>query len=355
MRSFIVSAIGSLCLILSLINHSSACTCFCLDTPEGPVFGSNLDLLFPADGLVFINHRGIEKEGFEASPTGETAKWVSKYGSVTFNLAGREWAFGGMNEAGLVLGSMELLKAEFPEPDHRPGLPIGVWAQYVLDTCGSVEEAIEVDSRVRIEDAAPPIHYLIADASGNCVAIEWLDGEFVCYSGEDLPVKAMSNMRYASALAAYEQGGPSWWWSNPGQSAERFATAHERNESYDASRDPNAVNYAFGTLIHGVVAPHTKWSIVYDIGKREIWYGTVVSQPVKHISFENVDFSCDAPLKMLDVNAPLEGDVEESFIPYDSETNLKVLHTLCERYGMGISEDVASGVVRHIDSFECAE
>ena len=354
MKRFAARAFFCVLLIQSLAGDVEACTTFCLDTPNGPIFGANLDLFIPGDGLVFINHRGVAKTSFGPGTTGVAASWVSKYGSVTFNVAGREMAFGGMNEAGLVVGSMELLKSEFPEPDERPPFPIGFWAQYVLDTCATVEEAIQVDSKVRIQDEAPPNHFLIADANGNCAAVEWVDGECVTYTGTSLPVKAMSNMRYGYALAAYKRGGPRFWWSNPGQSAERFAEAQARNQSFDASRDTNAVNYAFGTLLN-VAAPHTKWSIVYDIANREIWYGTVVSRPVKHISFANLDFSCDAPLLMLDVNAPVEGDVERIFSPYDHDVNLRVFRTICDRFNLGISEDMAVGVMRHIESFKCAQ
>jgi hypothetical protein len=60
-----------------------------------------------------------------------------------------------------------------------------------------------------------------------------------------------------------------------------------------------------GTLVDGVVAPEMQWSIVYDIGKRGIWYGSVASKPVKHILFKNLDFSCEKLLQMLDINAAL--------------------------------------------------
>ena len=69
--------------------------------------------------------------------------------------------------------------------------------------------------------------------------------------------------------------------------------------------------------------------------------------------FENLDFSCKGPLLMLDVNAAIEGDVEKSFTPYDSAVNLKVFRTLCDRYGMDISEQDAIGIMRHIESFKC--
>lgn len=343
-------------LLISLVTWSSAaCTSFCMDTPGGPVFGYNLDLFIPGDGLVFINQRGVAKEGFpsQAGTTGKKLKWVSKYGSVTFNVVGREWANTGMNEAGLVISNMQLLKSEYPERDQRPGLPIGPWAQYVLDTCGSVTEAVKVHEKVRIEDDAPPSHFLIADAEGNCAAIEWIDGEYVCYTGKNAPVKAMSNMSYGRALAAFKRGGPRWWWSNPGQSAERFAAAHERSINYDAEKEPDAITYAFGTLLN-VAAPHTKWSIVYDIAKRQVWYGTVVSKPVKHISLSNLDFACKGAPPMLDVNAAIEGDVEKHFVSYDPDVNFNIFYTFCQRFGVDISEQDAAGTMAHINSFECA-
>ena len=42
--------------------RARACTSFVQETPDGPVFGTNLDLLVPADGLIVVNRRGIAKE-----------------------------------------------------------------------------------------------------------------------------------------------------------------------------------------------------------------------------------------------------------------------------------------------------
>lgn len=354
MRLLATAVFGWMLLLVPLTRLASACTNFCLDTPEGPIFGCNLDLFFPGDGLVVINQRGIAKRGFQTSTNGKTAEWISRYGSVTFNLAGREFAFGGMNEAGLVVGSMELRASEFPEPDERVPLTVGTWAQYVLDTCARAVDVVRIDAEVRIEDSTPPVHFLIADADGNCAAIEWMDGKLVAHTGKDLPVKAMSNMPYARALAAYQRGGPRWWWSNPGQSAERFAAAAARNESFDARHDTSAVRHVFTTLTRYVAAPHTQWNIVYDIPKREVWYRSVASPAVKHVSLGAFDLSCDAPVLMLDVNADLEGDVEPFFEPYDHDVNLAVFRTLCARYEIDVSADVAAGIMRHFEEFDCA-
>jgi penicillin V acylase-like amidase (Ntn superfamily) len=136
MRALATSVLCCLLLISRQAGPASACTTFLMDTPDGPVFGANCDLFIPGDGLVFVNQRGIAKEGWKESTTGETAKWTSEYGSVTFNLVGREFAWTGINEAGLVAATMQLASGEYPEPDERLPLSDGNVLQYLLDTCG---------------------------------------------------------------------------------------------------------------------------------------------------------------------------------------------------------------------------
>ena len=354
MRFVAVTLICALLLAAPLTHVAVSCTSFVMDTPEGPIFGANLDLFIPGDGLLMVNRRGIEKQGYQTGTTGESALWTSKYGSVTFNLAGNQFVWAGMNEAGLTISSMELRSGEYPKRDERPSLFKGNWGQYVLDTCGSVEEVIATDALTRLEDQGPTDHYLVADAEGNTVAIEYLDGEFVYFVDEDLPVRAMTNIRYERALYAYEEGGMRWWWSNPGASSERFAACQKRAESFDAGRDTSAVDYAFGTLLYYVAAPHTRWSIVNDIAAREFWFRSDQNPVEKHVSLDDFDFSCDAPKLMLDVNAQLEGDVADDFVPYDPAVNLDVFWTFCDRYGLEVSEKDARDLTRFFDAFECA-
>jgi hypothetical protein len=79
------------CLLLICLEAGStrACTDFCLDTPAGPFFGCNLDLFIPGDGLVFINQRGVAKEGFQESTNGSTARWSSGSRSSPSPMNGR--------------------------------------------------------------------------------------------------------------------------------------------------------------------------------------------------------------------------------------------------------------------------
>jgi penicillin V acylase-like amidase (Ntn superfamily) len=338
-----------------LLGNAFACTTFCLDTPRGPVFGANLDFFVTGEGLVFINQRGIAKSGFQKSTTGERIEWVSTYGSVSFNLAGREFAWGGMNEAGLVIGCMELLAGKFPEPDERPALSMGTWEQYVLDTCATIDEVIALDKIVRIEESAAPAHFLSSDADGNCVSIEFFEGKLLYRRGDDLPVKAMTNSTYDESLATFKKGGPRWWERDRGQTRRRFSTAAKRNLAYPTSGETNAIKYAFYTLARDVAAGHTKWNIVYNIPERAVWFRSVQSPAVKHLSLMDFDLSADTPLLMLDINAPIEGDVKEAFGPFDFNTNLTAFRNLCNEYGIEISADDALSIMQHFETFSKAE
>jgi choloylglycine hydrolase len=331
---------------------SLACTSFRFGTPAGPIYAANFDYFHPGDGHVFINRHGIAKVNFRKDMNGERLKWVSKYGSATFSILGREFAWGGMNEAGLVVTTLELKETELPEPDKRVPFVSGTYVQYILDMCGNVREAIQEISNIRLVEA--PEHFLIADASGDAAAIEYLDGNLVVYTGKNLPINAMSNMSYARALEAYKRGSPRWWWSNPGRSAERFASAAARMSRYDASRHASAVSYAFDILVNIVANPDTRWSIVYEIAKREVWFGSVMSRSAKHFSLNEFDLSCNAPLLMLDVNASVKGNIKKDFAPYDHDSNLKVFLNLMKRLGNKISAEDANKLMRLFESFKCA-
>lgn len=132
-----------------------ACTAFIMDTPDGTILATNLDYFVSADGVVVVNRRGITKANDRDGIDGKREKWVSKYGSVTFNIAGVGYVWGGMNEAGLVVTMQEEMSSEYPQPDKRTPFDPAVWFQYLLDNCATVEEAIAAHQSVRMETNYP--------------------------------------------------------------------------------------------------------------------------------------------------------------------------------------------------------
>jgi penicillin V acylase-like amidase (Ntn superfamily) len=180
-----------------------ACTSFCLDNGDHCLFGANQDNLIDA-GLLFVNKRHVLKTAWDPSTSGDYARWISKYGSLTFVHAGYQLAWAGMNEAGLMISTMALGGTENPAPDERPPISSSFWVQYQLDNHSTVDEVLTSDSAVRITDTVD--HYLVCDRTGDCATIEFLDGEIVYHRGETLPVKALTNSIYQELVNAWGEG-----------------------------------------------------------------------------------------------------------------------------------------------------
>ena len=183
---------------------SSACTSFCLDNGDHCVLGTNMDHGTFQVGQVYVNKRDVLKTAWESSTSGEYARWISQYGSVTFNIIGSQLVWGGMNEAGLMISTMSLVETEGPAPDERPPLTAPFWVQFQLDNASTVGEVIVSDAQVRVTDAHD--HYLVCDRTGDCSVIEFLNGEMVVYTDLTLPTQALSNSTYQDSLDALEDG-----------------------------------------------------------------------------------------------------------------------------------------------------
>ena len=348
--------VGLLTALIAQQHLAFPCTTYEMDTPQGPIFGSNLDLFIPANGYVFINKREVRKTGFSPNSNGISAEWVSKYGSVTLNLAGREFPWSGINEAGLTFSTMELLEGRFPEADDRPPLPAPMWAQYVLDTCATLEEVIEVNEKIRPEDPRSSTHFFFSDAQGNCLAIEWLNGTFTYYLSQTLPAKAMANAPYwQGADSLHRQGKPQRGWPNPGKSTQRVAAAHWRAITFNPEYHADTYRYAFDTLTQYVAAGHTKWNVVYDISNRLIMFRSVYQPEVKWLSLSDIRFDDGVHPQMLDINGDARNDIALAFHAYNAQQSKHSIASLCANFGTPLPEGFADEITAHWDTFTKAE
>jgi choloylglycine hydrolase len=282
------------------------------------VFGANYDNP-NQEGMLFVNKRGVTKTGWEAGTTGKYARWTAEYGSVTFNEAGPQFAWAGMNEAGLTISTMASPATE-PAPDERPPMTSVFWKQYQLDTCATLEEVMANDSRVRIGDTVD--HYLVCDRSGACAAVEFLEGKTVFHTGEALPVAALANNLYLNSVDAWQAGRLS------GDSLKRFGIAADRVTGFQPVDAPSAVTYAFETLDQASAQAVgsggvTKWSIVFDTENLRVHFRTHSNPQTRYVDFARLDFDCNTPVEMLDVNAPLVGDISDKLDRFSFDANLE--------------------------------
>lgn len=264
-------------LTLVVATATDACTTFC----TRGLFGRSYDFEI-GYGMVMVNKRGVHK----TSQTPRPATWTSRFGNVTFNQYGRDSATGGMNEKGLVVELMWLDGTRYPASDARGEVGTLEWIQYQLDTASSVAEVIASDGKVRIAANSAPLHYLIADASGNSAAIEFLGGKMVVHRGANV----LANDPYKESLALAKRGA-----------GDRFARAS------GGLSTATTVSGAFA-LLDNVRQPHTQWQVVYDIRNRGIHWRTAANRKPRSLKLSAFDFSCATPVQVSDIDADRFGN-----------------------------------------------
>lgn len=328
MKRFLLAALLSSALFVSLAPRAHGCTTFCLASGDGVVFGKNYDWQI-GRGFLFVNKRGMSKAAM-LDAAERPARWVSKYGSLTFNQYGREQPHGGVNEAGLVVELMWLDAAEYPAPDARAAVGVLEWVQYQLDNFATTREVVENADKLRISSQVK-LHYLVADSKGNAAAVEFLGGKLVARSGADLPFAALANDTYAESVA-YLKAHAGFGGARPlprgAGSLERFARAASSIKNYKPGARP-AVEYAFDVLADVAQPGATQWSIVYDLRTPRAHFRTRDNSRVRSVSLSAFDLSCATPVKMLDMNAPNQGsqagDVTAEFRDYAREANRSLI------------------------------
>jgi len=335
-----------------------ACTSFILDSNGFAVFGANFDFRIH-EGLLFINKRNVAKTLLDPSTTGEYAEWTSKYGSVTFNVGGYQFAWAGMNEAGLVISTMDLKITENPAPDERPPLETAIWVQYQLDNASTIQEVIASDSVVRIANTTD--HYLVSDRTGSSAVIEFIEGKMVVHTDETMPIKALTNNTYEESIDSWKKSRLVKFFQRlfSKSSLTRFQIAADRVKGFNENGKDKAVDYAFDTLKKtrdDAESNPTQWSIVFDTGNLKIYFRTRTNPDIRTISFAMLDFSCTTPVGMLDIHQDLSGDISNDFMPYSPEVNLSHFLRFFEKYGLiDISPDEIRALTEHLESFECSE
>jgi choloylglycine hydrolase len=354
MKVLVKSALCFLILSSLFAVDVSACTTFCLKRGDEVLFGKNYDWMI-GDGLVFVNKRGVIK-----TATGGTnsARWTSRYGSVTFNQYGRENPSGGMNEAGLVVELMWLDDTTYPAADARPAVDTLEWIQYQLDSFATVEEVIKANENVRISSLVK-LHYLVNDRSGNSASIEFLGGKLVAHTGEKMPVSALANDTYEKSWTyakSIESFGGTKKLPQSAASLDRFTRAALKVKEFEKTAAKNPVEYAFAVLDDVAQKGYTQWSIVYDQKAGKIYFRTLASREIKSIDTKSFDYSCGSAVKIIDVNTNKGGDVTGSFADYTSKANRDLIDRSFNgtEFLRQIPASARDRFAKHTESFACA-
>jgi hypothetical protein len=228
---------------------------------SGMVYGRNFDwehspalLLFtdPPDGHASVSMVDIAYLGFAgAKARTVTGLPLSQRRAL---LDAPFLPFDGMNEHGLVVGMAAVPPGNMRrDPDKQTIGSLGVIRE-MLDRARNVDEAVAIMQSYNVDmEGGPPIHYLIADASGQSVLVEFYQGEMVVIPN-DTPWHQATNFLRAEAGESAE--GQCWRYDRISQ---RLADAGGSLAVQDAM-----------DLLSDVAQGSTQWSVVYEISSREV-------------------------------------------------------------------------------------
>ncbi len=166
------------------------CTAFVVKNESGDIlFGRNFDFLYapslqlytaPNNGYASVSTVNLAFAGYSGDnlPDGS-------FFNTFLTLAAPFLPFDGMNEKGLAIALLAVPRAEVPYNPDKITLNTTTAIRLVLDKAATVEEAIELLKQYNIYfSGGIECHYLIADASGHSVIVEYVNQELCVVESE---------------------------------------------------------------------------------------------------------------------------------------------------------------------------
>ena len=176
-----------------------ACTVF-MASGGSPILGRNFD--FHDEPALVLHHRppGAYRSVslVDISYLGFDRRHLSALHDAAQLAKASRLPFDGMNEKGLAVAMAAVPAARSAsQPGHETG-QLGVM-RLVLDHAANVAQALRIFRTTAIDfSGGPPLHYLVADASGAGAVVEYVDGRVHVYTRGSQPYIAMTNFTLTS-------------------------------------------------------------------------------------------------------------------------------------------------------------
>jgi choloylglycine hydrolase len=161
------------------------------------LIGRSVDFVADTNTTIYAFPAGLSRNGgIDDYPF----NWTSKYGSVTALMYDKAYTEG-VNSEGLAGSTLYLGDSEFePRNSSRPGMFVGLWMQYFLDTYATVADAARAycpgngtePFQVVVKSIVPTVqtnlHLSFSDPSGDNVIMEFAKGKLTCYQSVNYTV-----------------------------------------------------------------------------------------------------------------------------------------------------------------------
>jgi len=283
--------------------------------------GRTMDWKEDSRSNLWIFPRGMERNGeIGANPF----RWTSKYGSIVtsaYDICSTD----GMNEKGLVANLLWLAESEYPDWNgKKPALSIAAWVQYMLDNFATVDEAVFEMKKGNLDvisDMMPDgsrmatLHLSLSDSNGDNAIFEYVKGELVIH--HDRSYQVMTNSPIFDQQLALDD-----YWKNIGgttflpgtnRAADRFVRASFYINAIPQTEDVRLAAALVFSVIRNTSVPlgintpnepnisSTRWRTVADQKNLVYYFESTMNPNVFWVDMKKIDFSAQAPVKMLDL------------------------------------------------------
>lgn len=284
--------------------------------------GRTLDWRTPIPTNLYVYPRGMQKTGM---PSGNTFRWVSKYGSV-LAVSYDGGVTEGMNEKGLVMNGLFCKGTVYrTSPDGQlPALSLAVLVSYFLDNFATVEQVREwIDQHpfaIYGQDfdggTQAALHWAVTDRSGMTLIMEFQNGELRTYASRDYRVLT-NNPPFDQMLAIND------YWQTVGgtnmlpgtvRSQDRFARARFFIDHVPTDVSPAAAAAEVLSVLGNVSVPlgytldgepnlsSTQWRSVADARNGLYYFGFTTQFAQFWIDLKTLDLNPGAPVLKLDTS-----------------------------------------------------
>ena len=100
---------------------------------------------------------------------------------------------------------------------------------------------------------------------------------------------------------------------------------------------------------------YTKWSIVYDIKNLRIHFKTFENKKIRDINLTSLNFSCEKPVTVLDINIKLKGNVNDKMIDYTHKINRQLIKATFSKteFLVDVPKELLEKVIKYPTTLKC--
>jgi hypothetical protein len=163
------------------------------------------------------------------------------------------YATDGINEKGLAIGLAGVHCQELVPSRDKELIFVTLFIRNVLDNCSTVAEAAELSKKFNLFDGSLSTishHFLLADASGNSLIVEYDQGEMIHIQTHDQSQVITNRFIFQRSLQSRME---CWRYKTLYNNLEKYGTSIRENECLEMLQD---------------TYNNTEWSVVYDLKER---------------------------------------------------------------------------------------